>query len=143
MAEEQIRGGDFVETLSKILVTGAFLGAFIVLLDIKLTVTWGGQTIQLGSGFAPEVKGMVLQSMLITGFAAVVGFWLSTTKQGQDQAQSVSKIAESAAPTAAAAVAAATGMPPPAPTVPAVTPAPMTPEGIIPAAEVAQPEEKK
>lgn len=110
---EKRRAGDFIERLSTILIVGSFLGAFIVLLDFKLVLTIGGQVIQIGSGFAQETKGMVLQSMLITGFAAVVAFWYGTTKQGQDQAQSVNKIAEAASPAQAAAVAAATGAPSP------------------------------
>lgn len=112
------RSGDFVERLSVILVIGSFIGAFIVLLDFKLTIVLGGQTIQIGSGFAPETKGMVLQSMLITALTAVVAFWYGTTKQGQDQAQSVSKIAEGASPATALAVAASRSDPlPPVPPV--------------------------
>lgn len=108
MIEQRKRSGDFVERLSMFLVLGAFLGGFIVLLDVRFVLTLWGQVIQVGKeGFSPEVKGVVLQSMLITGFAAVVGFWLGTTKQGQDQAQSVNKIAEAAAPSQAVAVAAA------------------------------------
>lgn len=132
MAEDR-RSGDFVERISVMLIIGAFLGGFIVLLDIKFTLTLGAQIVQIGSsGFSPELKGVVVQSMLITGFAAVVAFWLGTTKQGQEQAQSVSRIAE-AAPTVAAAVVAAAGPG-------QVTPAPMNPAtGNIPAAEAAQP----
>ena len=108
------RSRAFVERLSILLVLGAFAGGFIVLLDIRLTLAWGDQVVQLGKeGFSLDAKGMVLQSMLISGFAAVVAFWLGATKQGQEQALSVSRMAESVAPTAAAAVAAATGAPPP------------------------------
>jgi len=116
------RSGDFIERLSLVLVVGAFLGAFIVLFDVKLTLKLWDQTIQIGSGFAPETKGMVLQSMLITALTAVVGFWYGTTKQGQDQAQSVNKIAESAAPTTALAVAASRAEVPPVPLVAGVPP---------------------
>ena len=124
MIEQRMRSGDFLERLSLILVKGALIGGFIVLFDFKFTLTFWNQVVQIGSGFAPETKGMVLQSMLISGFAAVVGFWLGTTKQGQDQAQSVNKIAEAAAPTTALAVAASRAEPaPPAPVAPAVTPA--------------------
>lgn len=113
MSEERRDGHDrrpseFLERLSVILVVGAFLGGFIVLFDFKMTLTFWGQIINIGSGFAPETKGMVLQSMLISGFAAVVGFWLGASKQGQEQAQSQSRIAEAAPATTAAAVAAAT-----------------------------------
>lgn len=94
------RPAEFAERLSIILVQGALVGGFIVLFDIKITLTIWGQVVSIGSGFAAETKGMVLQSMLISGFAAVVGFWLGTTKQGQEQAQSVSRIAE-AVPVAA------------------------------------------
>lgn len=97
--DQRRRSGDFIEKLSMLLVIGAFIGGFIVLLDIRFVLTLWGQVIQVGKeGFSPEVKGVVLQSMLITGFAAVVAFWLGTTKQGQDQAQSVNKIAEAVAP---------------------------------------------
>lgn len=130
---EARRQNDFIERLSILLVVGAYLGGFIVLLDIKLILPW----ITLGSGFSPDVKGVVLQSMLITGFAAVVGFWLGTTKQGQDQAQSVNKIAEASAPTTAAAVAATvaakTAEATPGPAIPLV------PVGISPAAPIDQP----
>ena len=120
---EMRRSGDFIERLSIVLVLGAFLAGYIVLFDIRATLTVWGQVVNIGKdGFASEVKGMVLQSMMITGFAAVVAYWLGTTKQGQDQAQSVNKIAESAAPSQAIAVAAARA---PVPTEPiAVVPAP-------------------
>lgn len=108
---ENRRAGDYVEKISTLLIVGAFLGGFIVLLDIRFTLTIGTQVIQLGKdGFSPELKGVVVQSMLITGFAAVVAFWLGTTKQGQEQAQSVSRIAEAAPTVAAAVVAAASPM---------------------------------
>lgn len=111
MSEERRDGIDrrppeFAERLSLLLVRGALIGGFIVLFDIQITLTLFEQIVQVGSGFAPETKGMVLQSMLISGFAAVVGFWLGTTKQGQEQAQSVSRMAEQAPVAAAAAVAA-------------------------------------
>lgn len=108
MKKEQRRSGDFIERISIILVVGAFIGGFIVLLDVRFVITVFGQVMKIGEdGFAAEVKGMVLQSMMISGFAAVVGYWLSNTKQGQDQAQYVNKIAEAALPTQAIAVAAA------------------------------------
>lgn len=102
------RAGDFVERISILLIMGAFIGGFLVLLDIRLLIPIGdGYMVQVGKdGFSPELKGVVVQSMLITGFAAVVAFWLGTTKQGQEQAQSVSRIAEAAPAVAAAAVAA-------------------------------------
>ncbi len=100
------RPHEFAERLSIILVQGALIGGFIVLFDIKIALSFGDQMISVGSGFAPETKGMVLQSMLISGFAAVVAYWLGSTKQGQEQAQSVSRIAESAPVSTAAAVAA-------------------------------------
>lgn len=128
-APEQRRSGDFLERLSLRLINGALIGGFIVLFDFKFTLTFWGQVIQVGSGFAPETKGMVLQSMLISGFAAVVAFWLGTTKQGQEQSQAVNRIAESSPSSTAAAVAAnvaagVAGAAPgqPIPIVPVVTP---------------------
>jgi hypothetical protein len=101
------RSSDFIEKLSILLVKGALIGGFIVLFDLKMVFTVMGQVVSIGSGFAAETKGMVLQSMLISGFAAVVAFWLGTTKQGQEQAQSTARIAEGAPAVAAAVVAAA------------------------------------
>jgi hypothetical protein len=90
------------------LIIGAFIGGFLVLIDVRFTITLGGQLIQIGqNGFSAEVKGVVLQSMLISGFAAVVAYWLGATKQGQEQAQSVARIAEASPGVQAAAVAAA------------------------------------
>jgi hypothetical protein len=102
------RKNDFIEKLSLILIIGAFIGGFLVLIDVRFTITLGGQLIQIGqNGFSAEVKGVVLQSMLISGFAAVVAYWLGATKQGQEQAQSVARIAEASPGVQAAAVAAA------------------------------------
>lgn len=96
----------FIQRLSWLLVVAAIIGGFIVLLDVRFTLTLWGQVVSVGKeGFSPELKGVVLQSMLITGFAAVVGFWLGTTKQGQEQAQSQSRIAEAVPPVVAAVAA--------------------------------------
>lgn len=55
-------------------------------------------------------RSMVLQTIINLTLLAV-GYWLGASKTGTDQAQSMSRLAESVAPTAAAAVAAATGQP--------------------------------
>lgn len=99
----QEHDGQFIQTLSLILIGFSFLGGFIVLLDIRLTLTFWGQVIYLGKeGFSPEAKGMVLQSMLFSGFGAVISFWYGISKQGQEQAQSATRIAESVPPVVAA-----------------------------------------
>lgn len=152
-ASKNRRRDDFVQRLSIILVVGAFIGGFLVLLDIRFVIELWGQQIMVGTddGFSPEVKGVVLQSMLITGFAAVVAFWLGASKQGQESQQSVSKIAEAAAPAQAKAVAAARApaptdpvLPAPAPDPDAVTPAAKNPvTGNVPAAEAVEPPQEK
>lgn len=80
-------------------------------------------------------RSMVLQTVINLTLLAV-GYWLGASKQAADQGQAMQRIAEQSAPVAAAAAAAAIA---PAPN--AVTPAPMTENGIIPAAEVAQPKD--
>lgn len=97
----------FTETLSLLLVKVAAVGAFVVLIDIKLTFVIAEQVINIGSGFSADLKGAVIASILISGFAAVKEYWLGSSDQGHIQSAAMSRIAEASAPTAAAAAAAA------------------------------------
>ena len=103
---ERRRSGRFIEKLSTFMVSVAAAGALIVLVDIKITFTVFEQVIQIGSGFSADLKGAVIASILISGFTAVKEFWLGASASGQNQAESMSRIAEASAPVAAAAVAA-------------------------------------
>lgn len=107
---DERRASTFAERLSLWVVFIAALGAFMVLIDMKATVTISGQVFQIGGdGFSSELKGAVITIMLIGGWTAVMGFWLGQSDSGQQQARSMSRIAEQAPNVAAAVVAAATG----------------------------------
>jgi len=100
------RAGKFTETLSLFMVRVATIGALIVLVDIKFTLTIYEQVVTLGSGFSADLKGAVITAILIGGWTAVKEFWLGSSAGQQGQAESMSRIAEASAPVAAAAVAA-------------------------------------
>lgn len=102
------RATKFTEKLSTFMVITAALGGFLVLLDPRISGEIAGVPFAIGGeGFSPELKGAVVTIMLIGGWTAVKEFWLGASAAGQNQAESMSRIAEASAPTAAAAVAAA------------------------------------
>lgn len=104
--------GKYTERLSSFMVAVAAIGAGIVLLDVKVTLTIWGQVIQLGgAGFSADLKGAVIASILISGYTAVKEYWLGASATGQNQSESMSRIAEASAPVAAAAAAAASATP--------------------------------
>lgn len=86
----------FTEVLSLTLVRIAAIGAFIVLVDLKITLAIGDQVIQIGSGFSADLKGAVIASILISGYTAVKEYWLGSSAVGQTQSESVARIAEAA-----------------------------------------------
>lgn len=119
------RKGKFTEVLSLFMVRVATIGAFIVLVDIKFTLTFGEQAVTIGSGFSPDLKGAVITAILIGGWTAVKEFWLGSSAGQQTQSESISRIAEASAPTAAAAVkAASNGIIPSIAAVPEAVPQP-------------------
>src|ERR1035437_8132651 len=107
MTEER-RSPVFIEHLSIIIVFFAGLGALLVLIDPVLTLNViGGNTVKIGgNGFSEQLKGAVVQSLMIGGFTAAVQYWLGSTAGGQRQQETVARIAEASAPSTAAAVAA-------------------------------------
>lgn len=92
------RSGKFTETISLFMVRVAAVGAAIVLIDIKLTITMFDQTVQVGSGFSADLKGAVITAILISGFTAVKEYWLGSSAGDDKKADSVSRIAEASAP---------------------------------------------
>lgn len=106
------RATKFTEILSIFMVRTAAVGAFIVLVDIKFTLTIYEQIVTIGSGFSPDLKGAVIASILISGYTAVKEYWLGASASGQNQSESMSRIAEAAAPATAAAVAASSSSSP-------------------------------
>lgn len=139
----------FTMALSAFLIVASMAGAFLVMLDPVGIVEINGYPVKIGGeGFAEQMKGAVLTLILIGGFTAVVNFWIRISNQEARAQEATTSIAQAAAPAAAAATQKALEVVaalPPAPIVPiepVVTPAPATPEGIIPAAEVAQPKKE-
>lgn len=118
----------FVRWLSLVLVIVSSIGAMIVLIDPVITIAaHGGSTIKVGgTGFSDQLKGAVVSLILVSGFAAVIAYWLGASNQGQRAQEQVGTIATTAAPMQAAAVAAARSEPVPAP----ASGAPMTAETI-------------
>jgi hypothetical protein len=89
------RDPKFVEKLSTYMVKVATCGAFLILLDPKLTLTGFGQTIVIGgASFSDELKGVVIMGLFLGGWTAVQKFWLDSSISQKEQAQSMSRIAE-------------------------------------------------
>lgn len=135
MADEH-RTTPFTEKLSWLMAVVAALGGTYVILDPVITFTLPWAEVKLGGdGFSEQLKGAVVALILIEGWKAVKEFWLGASKQGQDQAQAMSRMAENAPAVAAAVVANAAPVPNGQP---AVTPnVEAAHDGIVPAAEVA------
>lgn len=104
----------FIERLSMALVALASIGTVIVLIDPVILLNLpSGTTIKFGgTGFSDQLKGAVVSLILVSGFAGVIAYWLGASNTGDKAQESVSVIAQAAAPAQAAAVAAATGQPP-------------------------------
>lgn len=85
----------FPERLSIRVIWIAGVGAFLVLLDPSVTLTFYGQVIKIGGdGFSSELKGAVITIMLIGGWTAVMSFWLGASDSMAKQQASMARIAE-------------------------------------------------
>lgn len=103
------RDPKFTERISMYMVVVATIGAFLILLDPKFTLTIGGQVIAMGGeGFSQELKGAVVTIMLLGGWTSVQKFWLDTTDTAKIQSQSIARIAEASPVDTVAAMAANT-----------------------------------
>lgn len=102
----------FTERLSTFMVMVAAAGAFVVLIDPKVELSWITFN---GDGFSADLKGAVISAILIGGWTAVKEYWLGSSAAGAETGKSMSRIAEASAPSAALAVAAATGKTDPPP----------------------------
>ena len=125
MLERRTRSqNQFIEYLSAFLVTFSAFGALLILVDPVITFTTdAGTVIKLGGdGFAEQMKGAVIMLILISGFTAVVSYWIGMTNQGAKAQDSVNLIAQASAPATAAAVAASRSDPVAPTDVPAVPP---------------------
>ena len=103
------RDPKFTERISMFMVAVATIGAFLILLDPKFTLTVYGQVINIGGeGFSQELKGAVVTIMLLGGWTSVQKFWLDTSDTARTQSQSIARIAESSPIGTVAAMAANT-----------------------------------
>ena len=93
------RDPKFIEKLSMYMVVVATAGAFLILLDPKVTLTIYGQVINLGGDpYSQELKGAVIMGMLLGGWSGVQKFWLDSSASQKEQSQAMSRIAEAASP---------------------------------------------
>lgn len=98
------QSGKFTERLSLLMVIVASIGAFLVLLDPKISLSFQGQTIAFGAGgFSADLKGAVISLILIGGFSAVKEYWLGSSFGSSEKGEAIARIAE-ALPVIAAAV---------------------------------------
>lgn len=111
MVERRADQGRFLQVLSMVLVIVSSIGAMIVLIDPVVTFSpVQGTVIKIGgSGFSDQLKGAVVSLILVSGFAAVITYWLGASNTGQKAQDSVNSIAQAAPAVASAAVAAASG----------------------------------
>lgn len=89
----------FTERLSCFMAGVAAVGGAYVLLDPKITfsIEWVNIVVG-GEGFSPDLKGAVVSLILIGGWVAVKEYWLGASATSQNQAESMSRIAEASAP---------------------------------------------
>lgn len=128
---EERRASSFIQRLSYIVVAIAGFGGMYVLIDPIFSITVFGQAVKIGgAGFSEQLKGAVVQSLLIGGWTTLIVYWFGQSASGQEQQKTVSRIAEQSAPTSAAAAASATAAASVAPPPPPVSPPP--PEGAQP-----------
>lgn len=96
------RAGRFTERLSMFMVITAALGAFMVLIDPRWTGEFFGVKLSFGGeGFSADLKGAVISAILIGGWTAVKEYWLGASASGQNQSESMSRIAEASGGTTA------------------------------------------
>ena len=116
------RANSFTQKLSLLVLLISGFGGLYVLADPVFTLMWWGQKVQLGGeGFSEQLKGAVVQTLLIGGWSAVLMYWIGASASGAKQQESISRIAEG-------------------PSVPVVTPAEIVPAAV---AEVVKPKGKK
>ena len=66
-----------------------------MLADPVFTLSWWGQVVKLGGeGFSEQLKGAVVQTLLIGGWSAVLMYWIGASASGAKQQESAQRIAE-------------------------------------------------
>jgi hypothetical protein len=90
----------FIERLSMTLVIVSAIGAILVLVDPVIQFQLPSGTIMKfgGDGFSDQLKGAVISLILVSGFAAVISYWLGASNQGVKSQDSMNSIAQAATP---------------------------------------------
>jgi hypothetical protein len=90
----------FIERLSMTLVVVSAIGAILVLIDPVIQFQLQSGTVMKfgGEGFSDQLKGAVISLILVSGFAAVISYWLGASNQGVKAQDSVNNIAQAATP---------------------------------------------
>lgn len=103
MAEKESKEGrdrrrdDFLHKLALRMLWIAAVGAFVVLIDPRMTFPISADiVVQIGSkeGFSPDLKGAVVSLILIGGFTAVKEFFFGSSAGREKQGEALSRIAE-------------------------------------------------
>jgi hypothetical protein len=91
---EERRSSRYTEKISTFMVIVASLGAYIVLVDPKITITFLGQSLVINGGdFSADLKGAVISAILIGGWTAVKEFWLGASAGQMKQSETIARIA--------------------------------------------------
>lgn len=92
---EDRRSSTFTQKISLIVVAIAGWGGLYVLADPVFTLSWWGQQVKFGGeGFSEQLKGAVVQTLLIGGWTSVLAYWIGASASGAKQQESIARIAE-------------------------------------------------
>lgn len=90
---EERRSSRYTEKISTFMVLVAALGAYIVLVDPKISLTILGQTFTVDGGdFSADLKGAVISAILIGGWTAVKEYWLGASAGQAKQSETIARL---------------------------------------------------
>lgn len=89
------RSTTFTQKISLIVVAIAGWGGLYVIADPVFTIDLWGQQVKFGGeGFSEQLKGAVVQTLLIGGWTTVLSYWIGASASGAKQQESAQRIAE-------------------------------------------------
>ena len=92
---DERRSGTFTQKISLIVLFIAGWGGLYVLADPVFTLHWWGQEVKFGGeGFSEQLKGAVVQTLLIGGWTSVLAYWIGASASDNKQRESAQRIAE-------------------------------------------------
>lgn len=92
---DERRSSTFTQKISLIVIIIAGCGGLYVLADPVFTLSLWGQDIKFGGeGFSEQLKGAVVQTLLIGGWTTVLAYWIGASASGAKQQESAQRIAE-------------------------------------------------